>query len=173
MEVNFLLESIATCYSKQSDLIMYFMVNTAFMHYFDSLTYDLETHILQNWTTHEQVLPISLQAFDFDSKLLEVPKTLQDFVYLYQQKKQILDKCDNNNNKIGKHSFFDNYIMDIFLFIAAILSMRATAAIAHIMCKHLKALITGIAFQPIKGMMQYLVTSMRVKIAHARHNGIQ
>ena len=43
--------------------------------------------------------------------------------------------------------------MDIFLFIAAILSMIATAAIVHIVCKHakLKALVTGIAFQPIKG----------------------
>ena len=42
--------------------------------------------------------------------------------------------------------------MDIFLFIAAILSMKATTAIVHIVCKHakLKALITGIAFQPIK-----------------------
>ena len=43
--------------------------------------------------------------------------------------------------------------MDVFLFIAAILSIIVTAAIAHIMCKHakLKALLTGIAFQPIKG----------------------
>ena len=43
--------------------------------------------------------------------------------------------------------------MDIFLFIAVILSMIAMAVILHIMCKHakLKALVTGIAFQPIKG----------------------
>ena len=42
--------------------------------------------------------------------------------------------------------------MNIFLFIAAILSIIATAAIIHIVCRHakLKALITGIAFQPIK-----------------------
>ena len=32
VEDNFLLESIATCPGKQSDLIMYFTVNTAFMH---------------------------------------------------------------------------------------------------------------------------------------------
>ena len=64
-----------------------------------------------------------------------------------------MDKCKNNGNKIGKHSFFDNYIMDVFLFIATILSMIATATIVCIMCKHvkLKALVTGIAFQPIKG----------------------
>ena len=32
------------------------------MHYFDSLIKKLETHISQNWTTQEQVCPISLQT---------------------------------------------------------------------------------------------------------------
>ena len=43
--------------------------------------------------------------------------------------------------------------MDIFLLIAGILSMIAMSAIVHIVCKYakLKALVTGIAFQPIKG----------------------
>ena len=43
--------------------------------------------------------------------------------------------------------------MDIFLFILAILSMIAMAGIVHIVCQHkkLKALVTVIAFQPIKG----------------------
>ena len=59
-EDNFLLESIAACPGKQSDLTMYFTVNTASMHYFDSLTNNLETHISQNWTMQEQVPPISL-----------------------------------------------------------------------------------------------------------------
>ena len=74
-EDNFLLESIAACPGKQSALTMYYTVNTAFMHYFDSLTDDLETHISQNWTTQGQVFPISLQMFEFDSKLLKAPKT--------------------------------------------------------------------------------------------------
>ena len=152
-EGNFPLESVAACPGKQSDLIMYFTVNTVFMHYFDSLTNNLETHILQNWTIHEQVLPHSLQTFDFDSKLLKAPKTLKDFVYQYQQKKQILDKQEHNCNKTSKHSSFDNYIMDVFLFKAAILSMVATSAIVCIVCKHkkLNALLTGIAFQPLGG----------------------
>ena len=37
-ENNFLLESIAACPGKQSALTMYYTVNTAFMHYFDSMT---------------------------------------------------------------------------------------------------------------------------------------
>ena len=149
-EDNFLLESICACPGKQSALTIYFTVNMAFMHYLDSLTNNLENHILQNWTMHEQVLPISLQTFNFDSKLLEAPKTLKEFVHQYQQKKQVLDKKENSD-KI-KHSFLDNYIMDIFLFIATILSMIATAAIVYIICKHtqLKTLLMGIAFQPVK-----------------------
>ena len=65
-ENNTLLESIATCYGKQSDIVMYFIVNTAFMNYFDNLTNALDVHISQDWTTHEQILPISLQTFDFN-----------------------------------------------------------------------------------------------------------
>ena len=43
--------------------------------------------------------------------------------------------------------------MDIFLFIASILSMIATTSIVYFMCKHakLKVLLIGIAFQPRKG----------------------
>ena len=148
-EDNFLLESIAACPGKQSALTMYYTVNTAFMHYFDSLTENLQTHISQNWTTQEKVFPISLQTYQFDSKLLTAPKTLKDLVYQYKQKGQILNKTNNKNTK---HSFFDNIIMDVFLFIVTILSMIATAAIIHLVCRHtqLKALLTGIAFQPVK-----------------------
>ena len=148
-EDNFLLESIAACPGKQSALTMYYRVNTVFMHYFDSLTDNLETHISQNWTAQEQVFPISLQTFEFDSKLLKATKTLKELVYQYKQKGPILDNRENNNSK---YSSLDNLIMDIFLFITIILSMIATAAIFHIVCMHakLKALITGIAFQSIK-----------------------
>ena len=74
-ENNFLLESIVACPGKQSALTMYYTVNTAFMHYFDSLTDNLEIHISQNWTTQEQVFPISLQTSEFDSKLLKEKRT--------------------------------------------------------------------------------------------------
>ena len=54
-EDNFLLKSIAAGPGKQSALTMYYTVNTAFMHYFDILTNNLETHISENWTTQEYV----------------------------------------------------------------------------------------------------------------------
>ena len=42
--------------------------------------------------------------------------------------------------------------MDIFLFVATILSIIATIAIINLVCRHtkLKALLMGIAFQPVK-----------------------
>ena len=57
--------------------------------------------------------------------------------------------------------------MDVFLFIAAILSMISTVAIVHIVCKHvkLKALIMGIAFQPIKQMEAIFVNVKEHKCA--------
>ena len=48
-ENNFLLESIAVCPGQQSALTMYYTVNTVFMHYFDSLTENVETYISQNF----------------------------------------------------------------------------------------------------------------------------
>ena len=71
---------------------MYNTVNMAFMHYFNSLTENLDIQISQNWTTQEQVFPISLQTSEFDSKLLKVPKTMKDLVHQHKENKQILKK---------------------------------------------------------------------------------
>ena len=102
----------------------------------------------QNWTTQKQVLPILLQAIPFDSKLLKAPGTLKGLVQQYKQKSKMLDEAQNDK---PKKEFFDNIAVDIFLFAAAIISMLAVAAIIHLVCRHvkLKALLTGIAFQPV------------------------
>ena len=112
---------------------------------------NLDAYIPQNWTTQEQVLPISLHTTQIDSNLLKAQETLKELVQQYRKRGQVLNKANGNN--IGtKTTFFNNTIMDIFLFAAAILSMLATAVIVHLVCKHtkLKALLTGIAFQPVK-----------------------
>ena len=75
-EEHSLLESIATCPGKQSDMTIYYTVNTAFMPYLDNFREEPEVPSLemnQNWTTKEQVLPISLQSTPFDNKLLKAP----------------------------------------------------------------------------------------------------
>ena len=77
-ESNFLLESPAVCDTSTSDLVLYFTVNLAFITYFDTLLDPLDdVPILQNWTTQEQILPISLQSFEFNSSLLQELKTLK------------------------------------------------------------------------------------------------
>ena len=73
-ENNFLLESLAACHNAESKLVMYFMVNTAFVTYLENLTVTLKFLILLKWTTHKQTLPISLQSFDFDSDLHKAQK---------------------------------------------------------------------------------------------------
>ena len=151
-EEHSLLESIATCPGKQSDMTIYYTVNTAFMLYLHTFKEDLELpslEINQNWTTQKQVLPFSLQATPFDSKLLNAPKTLKGLVQQYKQKYKMLDETQKDK---PKDDFFDNIAIDIFLFAAAIISMLTIVAIIHLVCRHskLKALLTGIAFQPVK-----------------------
>ena len=108
-ENHFVLESIAACPGKQSALTMYYRVNTVFMHYFDSLKENLEmtnldAYIPQNWSTQEQVLPISLQTTQFDLKLSKAPETLKDLVQQYKQKQQVLNMV--NRNKVETKRIF-------------------------------------------------------------------
>ena len=150
-EEHSLLGSIAACPGKQSDMTMYYTVNTAFMHYLDNFKEQLEISTLdvnQNWTTQEQILPISLQPTLFDNKSLKAPETLKGLVQQYRQKNQI-QKLQESNTKIN---FFDNISLDIFLFIAVIISMLEVIAIIHLVYKHakLKTLLSGFTFQPIK-----------------------
>ena len=68
-----------------------------------------------------------------------------------------------------KHEFFDNIAIDIFLFAAAIISMLTVAAIIHLVHKHskLKALLTGIAFQPVN-QAEAVVTKQAKKFCTAQ-----
>ena len=81
-EGNFLLESLAACenFETKTDLEMYFIVNLAFVNYFENAIEDLGYSILRKWTTQEQILLISVEVFEFDPKLLRTPKTLKDFM---------------------------------------------------------------------------------------------
>ena len=90
-ERNFLLESLAACDSSETDLVMNFTVNLAFVNYFDNLTGSLGVPIFRNWTTQEQITVILLEPFEINACLLNAPKTLTDFVNQFRHKKQIQD----------------------------------------------------------------------------------
>ena len=99
VENNFLLESLATCHDVESKLVMYFMVNTAFVNYPDNLPDSLKFQILLNRTTCKQTLPISLKSFNFGSDLLKAPVILKDFIYQFWHKKEVFDLKERHNNK--------------------------------------------------------------------------
>ena len=92
-ESNFLLESLAACEGPdaKTDLEMHFTVNLAFVNYFGEILENLGKHISLNWTTQEQILPISLETFKISPNLINAPKTLQDLAVQYRNKMNILD----------------------------------------------------------------------------------
>ena len=153
---NFLLESVATCHDADSKLVMYFTVNTAFVNYLDSLdnlTDSLKFPILLNRTTYKQTLPISLKSFDFNSELLKAPKTLKDFVYQFWHKNGIFDLQERHDLELpNKNVSFNNYTVDIFMLVTAIISQVVTTIVMYILCKHMKpkSLVTSLALQQIK-----------------------
>ena len=77
-ESNFLLESLAACKgpNAKTDLEMHFTMNLAFMNNFNDVLENLGKQILLNWTTQEQILPISLETFEISPNLINAPKTL-------------------------------------------------------------------------------------------------
>ena len=79
-----------------------------------------------------------VQQYKWESKMVQQ----------YKWESKMLDKTWKDK---PKDDFFDNIAVDIFLFVASIISMLAVMAITHLVCKHakLKALLTGIAFQPV------------------------
>ena len=158
-ENNFLLESLAACHDSNSKLVMYFTVNITFVNYrnhIDNLTETLEFPILKNKTTFEQILPISLNVSNFDSELLPAPRTLKDFIHQYKCKKEILDLeeryDDTDENLLNKKIFLNNFIIDVFLLVTAIISLLVTILAIDLLCKHkkLRMLVTSLALQQIK-----------------------
>ena len=92
MENNFLLESLAMCHNANTNLVMYFMINTAVTNYIVQfyLTEDLKFPILTNKTTSEYILPIFLNNSRFYDSLLTTPQTLKDYIAQYKHEKEIL-----------------------------------------------------------------------------------
>ena len=135
------------------------MVNTAFVNYLDTLdnlTDFLRFPILMNRTAYEQTLPISLNLSKFDSELLTAPKILKDFVHQYHHRKETFDLQEGHTDMElelpNKNFFFDNYTIDIFLFVTAIISLLVTTLVMYILCNHMKlnTVVTSLALQQIK-----------------------
>ena len=135
---------MAACENANSKLTMYFTVNTAFVNYLDkfpTLTESLEFPIVKERTTFEQTLPISLNISKFDPTLLMASSALKEFINSYTNHKEIFDlqeRHDNMELNASKNVFSDYYIVGIFMFISAIVSLLATILTVYLLCKHKK-----------------------------------
>ena len=109
--------------------------------------------MLQNITTQEHILPISLDSGDFDKELLEAPETLREIVENYKRKKLNIDKqhkkLDPVEDPEKETSIFDQLASNIFIFIMAFISLLVTIIVIMLLCKGAKmqALITNLAIQ--------------------------
>ena len=155
---HYLLVSLAACNNRVSKLTMYFTINTAFTNYLDmfpNLTESLQFMIIKNKTTYEQTLPINLNISGFDRTLLNAPTYLKDFINSYIKQKEIFDLQERHETTIlntKKNFFSDNYIMDIFVFISAIISLLTTILTIYLLCKHkkIRVLIASLVLHQVK-----------------------
>ena len=81
---------------------------------------------------------------------------LKDFVHQFQHKREISDLQERHSNNdldlANKNSFFNNYTVDIILFVTAIISLVGTAIVMYMLCKHMKpnSLVISLALQQMK-----------------------
>ena len=165
---NFLLESLAACKGSETktDLEMYFTINLAFMNYFDDTIEELGIPILRNWTTQEQVLPLSTEAFEISPNLPNAPQKITRFrssvpkqkEHFRQERTGIRKKKEISKFK----SFLNSFLADILLFTAAIVTMIITLVMIYIMYRQskLKAFVANIVMQHIKGVEATDVSDM-------------
>ena len=108
--------------------------------------------------TQEQILPLSLETFEINPNLLNALKTLQDLAIQYRNKKNILDKkeqeLDNPEENSKFRLFLNSFLVDVLIFTAALITLIITLIIIYIMYgqSKLKVLVTNIAMQRIKAV---------------------
>ena len=139
---------------------MYFTVNTAFTNYIDqfNLTEDLKFQTLTNKTTSEYTLLIFHKIVDLMTLYSQLLKHLREHISQYKHQKEIFDLKESHDiNELdletpSKNFFANNFIMDVFMFIIAIISVITTMIILYILCKHnkLRTLVASLALQQVK-----------------------
>ena len=89
------MELLAACREHEKpDLEMYFTVNLAFVDYLEELNKIINTPINRNWTSVKQLLPVSLESFQLNSKLMHAPVMLRDLIEQYQK-----NSINSNQNR--------------------------------------------------------------------------
>ena len=136
------------------------------MNYFDDMIEELGIQISQNWTTREQILPLLLETFEINPNLINAPKTLRDLAIQYKNKKNTLNKKEQELDKPEGNSkfksFLDSFLADVLIFTAALITLVIALIIIYILYEQskLKALVANIAMQRIKAAEAADVSNM-------------
>ena len=131
VDTHFLLKSLGACENANSKIDYILYTQYSFVNYLDefpNLTESLEFQVVKERTMFEQTLPISLNISKFDPALLTASNNLKEFINSYTNHKEIFDLqewYENTELNTNKNFFSDNYIVDIFMFISAIVSLLA------------------------------------------------
>ena len=110
---------------------------------------------IRNKTTFEQTLLISLNISTFDTDVLTAPRNIKDFIHQYNSWKEIFDLNERHRTTdltTNKNFFSNNYIVDVFLFITAVICLLVTTLTIYLLCKHkkIRMLVTSLVLQQVK-----------------------
>ena len=118
----------------------------------------MDTPVISNWTNQEQILPIALKSFEINSRLLQAPKALKEYVNHYREKRKLLylqektseEKQNEQNSKF--RTFITSVITDTLVFSAALLTVIVTLVVIYMISgqSKLKMLVANIALQCIR-----------------------
>ena len=103
-------------------------------------------------------LLIFLNKSMFDETLLSIPLTLKQYITQYKQDKEIFGLKERHDIEelviefVSKNFFTNNFIIDVFVFAIAIISVISTIIIIYAICKHnkLRMLVMSLALQQAK-----------------------
>ena len=131
---------------------MYFTVNLAFVDYLEELDVTITMPINRNWTSVKQSLPISLESSQLNSKLMHAPVMLREFIEQYQENRITATKQESPTSKF--RTFINSFLIDILVFIAAILTVFIIFVIIYIVTgqSKLKVLVTAMALQRLRAV---------------------
>ena len=87
---------------------MHFTLNLAFVEYLEELNETIKTPIHRNWTSFKQLLPVSLESFQLNSKLMHAPVMLRDFIDQYQENRITATTWESPTSKF--RSFINSFL---------------------------------------------------------------
>ena len=115
------------------------------------LSFSYSSDLTKSTAVDESLSSMNQQFCSTENQLLQTlqqnEKSTQKRKFLIMQERHTNAELELPNIKL----FFNNYTIDIFLFVTAIISLLVTTIVLYILCKHmkLKTLVISLALQQI------------------------